>query len=180
MPIEGVKTNTVKPASFDVVDEKGQYVQLADLPPGARKIIFNKDELVKAKEVKNETFEVKETAKEQQNVLSQKDLNDKKFTSLTKRLDNLNNIENTRKELGLTDLKKEETRLVMETNAAIMEIVSIETTGVSGGWLQFGTKSRRKDRWSAMGMGLYGIQLLADERLSEDDELVMPILSRRR
>ena len=78
------------------------------------------------------------------------------------------------------DLKKEETRLVMETNAAIMEIVSIETTGVSGGWLQFGTKSRRKDRWSAMGMGLYGIQLLADERLSEDDELVMPILSRRR
>lgn len=77
------------------------------------------------------------------------------------------------------DLKTEENRLVMETNEARMEIVNIETTGTSGGWLQFGTKGKRKDRWSAMGMGLWGIQLLAEERLSDDNDCILPILSRR-
>lgn len=61
------------------------------------------------------------------------------------------------------DLKTEENRLVMETNEARMEIVNIETIGTSGGWLQFGTKAKRKDRWSAMGMGLYGIQTIAKD-----------------
>lgn len=68
---------------------------------------------------------------------------------------------------------------MIETNEARMEIVNIETTGTSGGWLQFGTKGKRKDRWSAMGMGLYGIQLLAEERLSDDNDCILPILSRR-
>ncbi len=77
------------------------------------------------------------------------------------------------------DLKTEENRLVVETNEARMEIVNIETTGTSGGWLQFGTKGKRKDRWSAMGMGLYGIQLLAEERLSDDNGCILPMLSRR-
>lgn len=67
------------------------------------------------------------------------------------------------------DLRLEEKQLLMETEATRMEIMNIETLGVSGGWLRFGTKSKRKDRWSAMGMGLYGIRMIYEERSSMED-----------
>lgn len=78
------------------------------------------------------------------------------------------------------ELTTEEKTLLMETEAAKMEIMNIETKGVSNGWVQFGTKSRRKDRWSAMGMGLYGIQLIVEERLNEEEEMSACIAVARR
>lgn len=77
------------------------------------------------------------------------------------------------------DLTQEQKRQVEESEAARMEITNIETMGVSGGWLKFGAKSGRKDRWSAMGMGLYGLTMLADDRLNKEDELLEPIISLR-
>ena len=59
--------------------------------------------------------------------------------------------------------------LLMEAEATRMEIMNIETMGVTGGWLRFGTKSKRKDRWSAMGMGLYGARMIYDERTNAED-----------
>ena len=67
------------------------------------------------------------------------------------------------------DLTMEETLLVKQTDATFMEVMNIETKGVYAGWVQFITKSKRKDRWSALGMGLYGADLIKKER-EEDDE----------
>lgn len=78
------------------------------------------------------------------------------------------------------DLNTEETRLLAESEETRIEVVNIETTGTSGGWLQFGTKSKRKDRWSSLGMGLYGIELIAKERFKDDDSnCELPIIHRR-
>lgn len=78
------------------------------------------------------------------------------------------------------DLLNDESKLLVESEAARMEIMNIETKGTTGGWMQFRTKSNRKDRWSAMGMGLYGIQLLADEKFNkEESQLIAPLVHRR-
>ena len=69
------------------------------------------------------------------------------------------------------DLTLEERTLVHETEATRMEIMNMETRGMTGGWIQFGTKSRRKDRWSAMGMGLYGILQLVEERTKKEPDM---------
>ena len=67
------------------------------------------------------------------------------------------------------DLTLEEQLLVQQSEATRMEVMNIETKGVYAGWVQFFTKSKRKDRWSALGMGLYGIDLIRKER-EDDDE----------
>lgn len=67
------------------------------------------------------------------------------------------------------ELTLEEKQLVYETEATRMEVMNIETFGVSGGWVKFGTRSKRKDRWSAMGMGLYGAKMIYEERESLKD-----------
>ena len=67
------------------------------------------------------------------------------------------------------DLRLEEKQVLMEAEATRMEIMNIETMGVTGAWLRFGTKSKRKDRWSAMGMGLYGARMIYDERTNAED-----------
>ena len=78
------------------------------------------------------------------------------------------------------DLNKEETRLLAESEETRSEVLNIETVGTTGGWLQFDTISKRKDRWSALGMGLFGIQILMEERLDElDNGCVMPLIHRR-
>lgn len=78
------------------------------------------------------------------------------------------------------DLSSEESILLLESEDARKEILSIETKGTTGGWMQFKTTSKRKDRWSAMGMGLYGIQLLADEKFNkEESPLIAPLVHRR-
>lgn len=79
------------------------------------------------------------------------------------------------------DLNSEEEKQVLEAEEARSEIINIETAGMSGGWLKFRPSSRgRKDRWSAMGMGLYRIQLIADERLNKETDMPMPIIGVRR
>lgn len=67
------------------------------------------------------------------------------------------------------DLTLEEQLLIKQSEATRMEVMNIETKGVYAGWVQFITKSKRKDRWSALGMGLYGADLIKKER-EEDDE----------
>jgi hypothetical protein len=62
------------------------------------------------------------------------------------------------------DLKQEEKQLIYETESTRMEIMNIETLGASGGWIKFGTKTKRKDRWSAVGLGTYGALLIFEER----------------
>ena len=78
------------------------------------------------------------------------------------------------------DLTLEEQLLVQQSEATRMEVMNIETKGVYAGWVQFFTKSKRKDRWSALGMGLYGIDLIRKER-EDDDETgeVLCAVSRR-
>lgn len=78
------------------------------------------------------------------------------------------------------DLNLEEKKLVYETESTRMEIMNIQTMGVNNGWVKFGTKSKRKDRWSAMGLGLYGIQELANERFEEQrNKNIMVSIKRR-
>lgn len=67
------------------------------------------------------------------------------------------------------DLTLEEQLLIKQSEATRMEVLNIETKGVYSGWVQFTTKSKRKDRWSAMGMGLYGATLLKKERDDENE-----------
>jgi len=78
------------------------------------------------------------------------------------------------------ELTLEERTLVHESEATRMEIMSMETRGLSSGWIQFTTKSRRKDRWSAMGMGLYGIQIIVDERLNKEPDIAPMIAFAKR
>lgn len=66
------------------------------------------------------------------------------------------------------DLSIEERTLLYETESTRMEILNIQTMGMSGGWVKFGTKSKRKDRWSALGFGLYGVQEIAEERFENE------------
>ena len=77
------------------------------------------------------------------------------------------------------DLTAEEKQVVYETEATRMEVMNIETLGVTNGWVKFGTKSRRKDRWSALGMGLYGISLIAEKRLEKTNSKPIKIKLRR-
>ena len=78
------------------------------------------------------------------------------------------------------DLTMEEQLLVHQTEATRMEVMNIETKGMYSGWMQFITKSKRKDRWSALGMALYGIDLIRKEREDDDGAAeVMYAVSRR-
>lgn len=67
------------------------------------------------------------------------------------------------------DLTLEEKQVIYETEATRMEVMNIETFGVYNGWVKFGTKSRRKDRWSALGMGLHGINIIAEKRFEKEE-----------
>jgi hypothetical protein len=73
-----------------------------------------------------ETLAVKNTIEAQQDIISPQGSDDKKVASITKRIDNLNNIEKTRKELGLSDLKKEETEIITRQKLKLQE----ELTGM--------------------------------------------------
>ncbi len=78
------------------------------------------------------------------------------------------------------DLELEERQLVMESEATRMELMNIEPKGVSNGWMAFKTKSKRKDRWSALGMGLYGLLQIAKEREEDkSNQSALMLVSRR-
>lgn len=80
------------------------------------------------------------------------------------------------------DLSSEEDRLLLETEETRMEILNIQNKPISNStYIKFFSKSSRKDRWSAMCMGLYGAQLLAKEKFSKDHgmEFMVGVSSRR-
>ena len=67
------------------------------------------------------------------------------------------------------DLSSEEEKLLLETEETRMEILNIQNKAISNStYVKFFSKSGRKDRWSATGMGLYGAQLLAKEKFDKD------------
>lgn len=128
MSHEGFKVDNsspVKKVSFDVVNERGDAVSLSDLPPGARKIVFNKDELITAKEkaidYKVENIEAKEIVVEKVNEPAIEKSNTKEQISLTKQIDNLNAIEELRKQQGLDTLRTDETEKLAHEKVKIQE-----------------------------------------------------------
>ena len=80
------------------------------------------------------------------------------------------------------DLSSDEERLLLETEETKMEILNIQNKPISNSvYIKFFSKSKRKDRWSAMCLGLYGAQLLAKERLRKDHgmEFMVGVSARR-
>lgn len=80
------------------------------------------------------------------------------------------------------DLSSEEEKMLLETEETRMEILNIQNTPQSNTvYLKFFSKSRRKDRWSALCMGVYGAELMAKERFNKDNgmEFVVGISKRR-
>lgn len=80
------------------------------------------------------------------------------------------------------DLSSDEERLLLETEETKMEILNIQNKPISNSvYIKFFSKSKRKDRWSAMCLGLYGAQLLAKERLIKDHgmEFMVGVSARR-
>ena len=80
------------------------------------------------------------------------------------------------------DLSSEEDRLLLETEETRMEILNIQNKPISNStYIKFYSRSSRKDRWSAMCMGLYGAQLLAKEKFDKDRGMEFIVgVSRRR
>lgn len=75
----------------------------------------------------------------------------------------------------------EEELLLRESQEVRTETLNIENIGMAGNWLRFGTRSKRKDRWTALGMGLYGATLIKQERdfNDETDEMIAAVSFRR-
>ena len=139
MPMEGLKINNVKKpdgALFDVVDEKGQSVSLSNLPAGARKIVFNKDELIKAKAdaktpedhkkvepISNPIDKVEkkeavvETPKEDREAERVK----KEQILLEKKIKEIDRIDKVRQELGAAESNTKETERLAKEKMEIQE-----------------------------------------------------------
>lgn len=63
------------------------------------------------------------------------------------------------------DLSSDEDLLLLETEETRMEIMNIKNKPISNStYVKFYTTSGRKDRWSALCMGLYGTEILRKER----------------
>lgn len=80
------------------------------------------------------------------------------------------------------DLSSDEERLLLETEETKMEILNIQNKPISNSvYIKFFSKSKRKDRWSAMCLGLYGAQTIAKERLRKDHgmEFMVGVSARR-
>ncbi|WP_336786943.1 terminase large subunit domain-containing protein [Paenibacillus sp. MMO-177] len=73
----------------------------------------------------------------------------------------------------LAELSEEEEKQVMEAEATRREVLGIEAKP-QGMYFKFeaATKRGRKDRWSALGLGLYGAELIETER-NEDDDVIL-------
>lgn len=67
------------------------------------------------------------------------------------------------------ELTLEERVLIEQTEATRIEVLNMEAVGLSSGWMKFITRSKRKDRWSAICMGIYGATLIYKEREEEKE-----------
>lgn len=72
------------------------------------------------------------------------------------------------------DLTLEENKLIKETKATKMEILSIQAKP-NGQFYKFYTTDDRKDRWSAVGLGTRGMEILQSEIQDDDDDNVCEI-----
>lgn len=79
------------------------------------------------------------------------------------------------------DLTSEEEKLLLESEETRMEILNIQNRPINGSiYVKFFSTSNRKDRWSAMCMGLYGAQIIFEERNNKQKEMeVMIMISKR-
>lgn len=70
------------------------------------------------------------------------------------------------------ELTEEEEKIVLEAEATRREVMNIEAKP-QGMYLKFEPKdsTARKDRWSALGLGLYGIELIEEERNFDSDNV---------
>ncbi len=108
-------------ASFDVIDEKGRYVSPSNLPEGTRKILFNKDELIAAKE---RSAQSPEAVVETSDVPVEDVGHEKQHAVLTKKLDDLQRIEELRDQLGVTALNRPETDTIVEKKMEIQQALT--------------------------------------------------------
>jgi hypothetical protein len=67
-------------------------------------------------------------------------------------------------------LTAEEEKQVLEAEATRREVLQIEAKP-QGMYFKFETTGKRKDRWSALGLGLYGAELIETERMQDDDNV---------
>jgi hypothetical protein len=83
-------------------------------------------------------------------------------------------------------LTEDEEKQVYEAEATRREVLKIEAKP-QGMWYKFeptgksisGTE-KRKDRWSALGLGLRGIEIIEEERTEDTDIVCVGVISRRR
>lgn len=70
-------------------------------------------------------------------------------------------------------LSEEEEKQILEAEATRREVLGIEAKP-QGMYFKFQTASKRgrKDRWSALGLGLYGAEIIEAER-NQDDDLIL-------
>lgn len=68
-----------------------------------------------------------------------------------------------------SELTLEENLLIKQTQELKAEVLNMETKGMIGNFVKFFTRYKRKDRWSALGYGLFGILQIQKEREDDDD-----------
>lgn len=80
----------------------------------------------------------------------------------------------------LEELTLEQEKQVLEAEATRREVMNIEAKP-QGMFFKFQSASKRgrKDRWSALGLSLYGSEILEQERLEDDEEVLVGSIRRR-
>lgn len=78
-----------------------------------------------------------------------------------------------------TDFSTEELMLIEQTKETQNEVIAIQAIGGSNGFMKFITKGKLKDRWSALSMGLYGVEMIRKERDNQKSKKAMIGFCRR-
>lgn len=78
------------------------------------------------------------------------------------------------------DIDYEKESLLEETKQTILEILNIVPKGTTNNLVQFRTKGKRKDRWSATNMAVYGGDMIFKERQkkTENDDYCIAVMRR--
>lgn len=69
-----------------------------------------------------------------------------------------------------TDYTYEEELVLNETRQTIDEVINMQAQTLNSGFMKFITRGKRKDRWSALGYGLYGVEIIQKEREKPKNE----------
>ena len=78
-------------------------------------------------------------------------------------------------------LTEEEERLILEAEATRREVLNIEAKP-NGLYYKFepSNKKGRKDRWSALGLALFGAEIIEQEQSQDEEEICVGVVSTRR